>query len=59
MKDWAEGDGESIANHSAIANYLNPEIWENLKLELNLDKENPFKNLESIINQFGPESEIT
>lgn len=57
MKDWAEGDRESIANHSSIANYLNPEIWENLKLELNLDKENPFKNLESIINQFGPESE--
>ena len=57
MKDWAEGDSESITNHSAIANYLNPEIWENLKLELNLDKENPFKNLESIINQFGPESE--
>lgn len=58
MKDWAEdSSSESITNHSAITNYLNPEIWENLKLELNLDKENPFKNLESIINQFGPDSE--
>lgn len=57
MRDWAEGDDQVIANHSTIMDYVNPEIWENLKLELNLDKENPFNNLESIINQFGPESE--
>jgi hypothetical protein len=57
MKDWAEDDSQAITNHSAIVDYVNPEIWENLKLELDLDKENPFKNLESIINQFGPESE--
>lgn len=57
MKDWAEDSSEAITNHSAITNYLKPEIWENLKLELNLDKENPFKNLENIINQFSPESE--
>ncbi|MDO9044841.1 MAG: hypothetical protein Q7U35_05980 [Methanobacteriaceae archaeon] len=57
MKDWAEDKSETITNHSAIMDYVNPENWENLKLELNLDKENPFKNLETIISQFGPESE--
>lgn len=52
MESWAIEDDKPQPNFVNIMNSINPAFWEKLKSDLNLDRENPFENMDKIIKYF-------
>jgi hypothetical protein len=59
MESWADEDKTPHDNFVNIMNSISPEFWEKLKIDLNLDEENPFENMDSIINYFEEENDYS
>lgn len=57
MESWAEDGENTIIYHSTIMDFINPDLWEQLKLDLNLDEENPFESMESIMSKFNDDND--
>ena len=56
MDSWATESGEISNDINSLMNSINPEHWENLKSELNIEENDPFENMEDFINYINNES---
>ena len=56
MDSWATESSESSADVNSLMNSINPAHWEDLKLELNIEENDPFENMEDFINYINNES---
>lgn len=57
MKSWASESNKLSTNANDLMNSINPKAWEKLKLELNIDKKDPFENMEDFINYVNTKSD--
>jgi hypothetical protein len=56
MDSWATENSNDSADVNSLMNSINPEYWEILKLELNIEENDPFENMEDFINYINNES---
>ena len=56
MESWAAESNVRSTNVNDLMNSINPDFWEKLKSEVNIEGNNPFENMEDFINYINHES---